>query len=134
MPPKKKIKKLGPFDYLNSINMSKTDIMVDQEAEKGYVPFIINRGLSYFLDTVMLANEINLNPHLTKKMQYAFLQGAVRRRKRFSKWHKTTESDPITTIKEYYGYSTRAAREVAGLLSEADIEKMETHLDRGGRI
>ena len=33
----------------------------DKESEKEYVPFIVNRGLGFFQDTVLLANEMNYN-------------------------------------------------------------------------
>ena len=43
---------MNPFKYLNEINYGKRNIMVDEETEKAYAPFIINRSLSYFPDTV----------------------------------------------------------------------------------
>jgi len=53
----------NPFDYLNSINVTKQNMMRgsenDELAEKGYNPFMVNRGLSYFQDTIALANEMN---------------------------------------------------------------------------
>jgi len=39
---------MSPFDYLNAINTTKKDIMVDDVAEKAYTSFMVNRGLSYF--------------------------------------------------------------------------------------
>ena len=53
------LKIMNPFKYLNEINYGKRNIMVDEETEKAYAPFIINRSLSYFPDTVALANEMN---------------------------------------------------------------------------
>ena len=43
-------------EYLNAINHSKDDLLVDEHAEKKYVPFVVNRCLSYFPDTIMQAN------------------------------------------------------------------------------
>ena len=39
---------MNPFEYLNAINNTKKDLMVDEEAEKKYNAFMVNRGLSYF--------------------------------------------------------------------------------------
>ena len=64
---------MNPFEYVNSINMTKKDLMVDDIAEKGYAPFMINRSLSYFNDTVLMANEMNMHHHLDNKLQYSFL-------------------------------------------------------------
>ena len=53
----------SPFDYVNSINVTKTNMMRNTEndelAEKGYEPFLTNRSLSYFEDTIGMANEMN---------------------------------------------------------------------------
>lgn len=123
---------MNPFDYLNSINHKKEDIMVDEDAEKGYSPFMINRGLSYFQDTVLLANEMNTSSHLDHRMQYDFLRTAIRPRKRFSKWMKKTVPANIEVIKQYYGYSDAKAESVADLLSDEDIKHMKSVLSTGG--
>ena len=60
---------MNPFEYLNSINVTKIDIMDDDEKEKGYNSFIINRSLSYFQDTIYFANEINQYPSLDSRMK-----------------------------------------------------------------
>ena len=124
---------MNPFDYLNSINHKKEDIMVDDEAEKGYSPFMINRGLSYFQDTVLLANEMNINSHLPHRMQYDFLMTAIRPRKRFSKWMKKTTPAKVEVIKEYYGYSDAKAESVEDLISDEDIKHMKSVLSQGGK-
>ena len=93
---------MNPFQYIASINNTKKDLMTDDVAEKEYSPFMINRGLSYFSDTVMLANEMNRASHIDHRMQYDFLRLAIRPRKRFSKWMKKTVPARIETIKEYY--------------------------------
>ena len=74
------------FDYVTSINDNKKDIMKDDIDERGYSPFHTNRSLSYFNDTVGLANVVNQYHHLDNKLQYHFLINIVRKRKRFSKW------------------------------------------------
>ena len=60
-------------DWLNSINQTKKNIMdEDSLSEKDYTPYIINRCFSGHIDTLLYSNEINLNPHLDKKLQYYF--------------------------------------------------------------
>ena len=75
---------MSPFDYLNAINYTKKDIMVDDFAEKEYNPFIVNRGLSYFKDTVLYANEMNKNHTLDHRLQFDFLINIIRKKKRWS--------------------------------------------------
>ena len=108
---------MNPFDYLNAINTSKKNLMEnsanDELAEKSYEPFLTNRGLSYFPDSIFYANEMNMNNMLSKKAQFLYLLNSVRPRKRFSKWHKQEKSDDLLLISEMFGYSKPKARERA---------------------
>ena len=124
---------LSPFDYLNSINDTKKDIMVDDIAEKQYAAFIVNRSLSYFPDTAQLANVMNRYHHIDNKLQYDFLINILRKRKRFSKWIKPEKESDIEAIKEYYGYSNEKARHALSLLSPEQITIIKEKVSKGGR-
>ena len=124
---------MNPFEYIASISHKKDDIMVDDDAEKGYSPFMVNRGLSYYQDTVLFANEMNRNGHLEHRLQYDFLRTAIRPRKRFSKWAKKSVPAKIEVIKEYYGYSNAKAESVEDLISDDDIKAMKSYLSQGGK-
>ena len=124
---------MNHFDYLNSINLSKQDIMIDDLAEKEYNSFMVNRGLSYFNDTVLMANEMNMHAHLDKKLQYHFLINIVRKKKRFSKWAKPEKESDIEAVKEYYGYSNEKARQILTLLSPEQIKNIIEKVSKGGR-
>jgi hypothetical protein len=124
---------MNPFEFLNTINDTKKDIMVDDIAEKAYASFMINRSLSYFPDTVCIANEMNRYHHLDKKLQYHFLINIIRKRKRFSKWIKPDLDSDIGVVKEYYGYSNEKARQVLTLLSSEQIEELRKKVNKGGR-
>lgn len=124
---------MNPFDYVNAINDSKKDIMVDDVTEKAYNAFTINRSLSYFNDTVLAANEMNRLHHLDKKLQFAFLINIVRKRKRFSKWDKPELVNDVEVVKEYYGYSNEKARQVLPLLTSDQILNLREKVQKGGR-
>lgn len=124
---------MNPFEYVNAINDTKKDIMVDEVAEKSYIPFTINRSLSYFSDTVLAANEMNRNHHLDKKLQFSFLINIVRKRKRFSKWDKPELVNDVEVVKEYYGYSNEKARQVLPLLTSDQILNLREKVTKGGR-
>jgi len=70
---------MNPFDYLTAINHSKKDIMVDDLAEKDYNSWMVNRGLSYFPDTVLLANEMNIRHTIDSRLQFDFLINTIRK-------------------------------------------------------
>ena len=124
---------MNPFDYVTSINYSKQDIMVDDICEKDYNSFMINRSLSYFQDTVGLANVMNQYHHTDNKLQYHFLINIIRKRKRFSKWMKPETESDIEVVKEYYGYSNEKARQVLSLLSPEQITIIKQKVNKGGR-
>ncbi len=124
---------MNHFDYLKSITDSKEDIMVDDLAEKDYNAFMVNRGLSYYNDTVIYANEMNKNSHIDSRLQFDFLKQIIRKRKRFSKWNKADKLADIEIIKEYYGYSRDKAYQVLPLLSKDKIDHLRKKISKGGR-
>jgi hypothetical protein len=124
---------MNPFEYVNSINTTKQDLMIDDLAEKAYIPFTVNRSLSYFNDTVLMVNEMNKHASLDKKLQYHFLINIVRKRKRFSKWNKPELVNDVEVVKEYYGYSNEKARQVLPLLSSDQIMNLREKVNKGGR-
>ena len=124
---------MNPFDYVNAINYSKKDIMQTPEDEKAYAPFMVNRSLSYFNDTVLIANEMNKFHHLDSRLQFSFLINIIRKRKRFSKWVKPEVQNDIESVKEYYGYSNEKARQILSLLSPSQIKQIKEKVNKGGR-
>jgi hypothetical protein len=121
---------MNPFALINSISNSKIDIL---ENEKDYNAFMVNRGLSYFPDTVIYANEMNKFHHLDSRLQFDFLINTIRKRNRFSKWNKSIESENINAIKKYYGYSNEKARDVLPLLSNENLKTIRGRIQHGGQ-
>jgi hypothetical protein len=107
--------------------------MVDDLAEKDYNSFMVNRGLSYFPDTVLLANEMNRCHHIDSRLQFDFLINTIRSKKRFSKWMKPDAIDAVDAIKEYYGYSNEKARQVLRVLTKNQIDELKLKVYKGGK-
>lgn len=124
---------MNPFEYSKAINITKQDIMVDDLAENDYNSFIVNRSLSYFPDTVLYANEMNINHHIDARLQFDFFINIIKKRKRFSKWFKATELEDLEVIKEYYGYSNEKAKSVYKLLSNDELLTLKKRIYKGGR-
>lgn len=121
-------------DYLNTINYDKNNLMdADEEATKQYPPYIINRCLSGFMDTVLYANEMNMASHLDNKMQYDFYINSLRKRKRFSPWLKKDSLKDLELVKQYYGYSNEKAKTALGLLTKEQLNYIKSKLDTGGK-
>ena len=124
---------MSPFDYLNAINTTKKDIMVDDVAEKAYTSFMVNRGLSYFPDTILFANEMNVHHHIDHRLQFDFFINIIKKKKRFSKWAKPINIENLELIKEYYGYSNEKAKSVLSLLNDAQINELKIRMYKGGK-
>jgi hypothetical protein len=121
-------------EYLNAINYTKESLLdtEDESVEKEYTPFVVNRCLSYFIDTVLYVNEMNRLPSTDKKMQFDYLLNAIRKNKRYSKWLRRESVENLDIVKQFYGYSDRKAREILDLISEDDVQWMKQMLDTGG--
>jgi hypothetical protein len=120
-------------DFLGSINHDKKPLLdKDEDDVRLYTPFVVNRCLSYFSDTIFHANEMNCVPWLDKKSQFDFHRLAIRKKKRFSPWLKKETEDDISLVIAAYGYTESKAREVLNILSEKDLEQIKKSLDIGG--
>ena len=120
---------MNPFEFLNSINTTKKNLITDSDTEKEYNPFLVNRGHSNFIDTVFVANEMNQRHFMDKKMQYDFLRHIVRKRKRFAKWNKPVKSDDLDAVKKYFGYNNMKATEALKILSPEDLSKIHQKIN-----
>ena len=129
------VKQYKLADYLKAINYSKEKLLdsEDKDWERKYPPFIINKGLSFFEDTVMFANEINRLHHLPKKMQFDFLLNSIRSRKRFSKRFKASKLTNLDIVKKYYGFSNEKAKQALDILTKEQIDFIKKVLYQGGR-
>ena len=122
-------------NYLVAINYTKEKLLDsdDRAWERKYPPFIVNKGLSYFPETVLYANEMNRLHHATKHMQFSFLLNSIRSRKRFSKWLRASKLKDLDVIKQYYGYSNKKASEALNVLTKSQIDYIKERLSKGGK-
>jgi|TARA_B110000967_G_C18833399_1_gene535289 hypothetical protein len=122
-------------DYLNAINHTKEKLMdtEDEEWERKYPPFIVNKCLAPFPDTILLLNEINQYPSIDKKLQFDFLINSLRPRKRFTPWVKAKKLEDIEYVKEFYGYNNEKAKVALTILNDDQIATIKQKLNKGGK-
>ena len=122
-------------DYLKSINQTKENLMDSDDPmwEKKYSPYIINKCIAPFNDTIMFVNEINMRHHLENKLQYDFLLNTIRPKNRFAPWVRGSKIKDLEFIKEYYGYSNEKAKVALQILSNDQIKTIKDSLSKGGR-
>lgn len=128
--------KLTPFDFVNSASHTKKDITANSpdsdEVIKQYNPFIVNKAFSMWEDTILHANEMNRMHHLFKDAQYRYYLGALRSRKRFSKWHKAEKNADLDVIQEYFQCNRTTAKGYLKILTPENLKEINMRMNKGG--
>ena len=122
-------------EYLKAINTSKERLMdsEDEQWEKKYPTYIVNKCLAPFQDTIFLVNEMNMNHQIDKKLQFDFLLNTLRTRNRYTPWLKATKEKDLECVKEYYGYGNEKAKSALNILNDEQIKTIMNSLDKGGK-
>ena len=121
-----------PFDYAKSVTETKEYMITDEASEKAYIPFLINRTLSFNVDTIMHANEMNINSGLDKKLQYDYYYYMLPKRKRYNKWFKKKEDIDLQLVRDYYKCNIQKAKEALTILSKEQLETIRKKFEQGG--
>ena len=125
---------MTPFDFINAITENKKDLFEDPQASKDYTPFMINKGLSFYPDTILYANEMNQRVVIPTQWQFEFLKNSIIKKKRFSKWHKKdVQPEQVRLVMKHYKYSEKRAYEIIELLTPNQIEEIRLSYETGGR-
>ena len=120
-------------EIIPSILQTKKCVINDEIDRNDYVPFVVNRALSYHFDCILYANEMNLNSGLDKDMQYQYLLNSVRPMKRkFQPWQKSNTINDLECVKEYFGYSNVKAKEALRILSDEQLTQIREKTHKGG--
>lgn len=121
-------------EIIPSILQTKKPV-VDSSNEREYIPFVVNKALSFHYDTILYANEMNSNPGLDGLLQYQFLINTIRGYKRpFQKWIKQDKLENLELIKEYYGFSNEKAKEALSVLTDEQLEEIKNRMFMGGTM
>lgn len=121
-------------EIVPSILTTKKSVIRDEVDLKDYKAFVVNRALSYHMDCVLYANELNRQPWIDPDMQYSYLLNTIRPMKRkFEPWQKSQADKNIECVKEYFGYSNQKAKEALRILNDEQIAEIKRRTDKGGR-
>ena len=124
---------MSPFDFVNAVSHNKKDLMEDPAVERLYEPFLVNKALSYFPDTIMYANEMNRRHLVDYKPQFHFFLNTLRPAKRFAKWVKKQADNDLAAVMEYYGYGPEKAKSALSILSSDQLITIKQKLEKGGQ-
>lgn len=120
-------------DIIPSILQTKKNVLQDEIDVKDYTPFVVNRALSYHMDCILYANEMNLYSEIDKDLQYQYLLNTIRSMKRkFQPWQKASADKDLECVKEYFGYSNQKAKEALRILNDEQIAEIKATTIKGG--
>ncbi|WZW73129.1 clamp loader of DNA polymerase [Vibrio phage TCU-VP03-AIR1] len=120
-----KVKKLSPFDFLNSLYMK--DYIMNDDVKSQYQAFMVNRGMSNGIDTVVHAYIMDqVGSKLPPDMQYDYYYHAVRKGKRYNSWAKETKYEAVDMIMEIYQINKQKAIDVLHRLTDDELEQLTT--------
>lgn len=123
---------MSPFEIIGHLS-SETESNWDDVGDKEYNAFMVNRGMSYYLDCVMLANEMNRLYSAPKKNQYDFYLFAISpKKKRFAKWSSAKKDAETQLVAEYFQLSMSKAASVRSLLSDSEMKEITEKMNKGG--
>lgn len=118
---------------LPSILQTKKNVLENEFDVQAYNAFVVNRALSYHMDCVLYANQMNLCHELDGDMQYQYLLNSIRPMKRkFQPWQKASVEKDLVCVQEFFGYSVNKAKEAMRILSDEQVTYIKTKTEKGG--
>lgn len=122
-------------EIIPSILQTKKDYLISEQDEQDYKAdvFLVNKSLSYHLDCVLYANQMNMNPHLDGKLQYQYYINTIRSMKRkFQPWQKVEKNSDLNAVKEYFGFNNEKAKQALRILNNDQITLIKEKTNKGG--
>ena len=130
------MKEYSPFDFINAASFTKEDLIRDSDnpelVEKQYNAYIVNRGFSNFEDTILHANEMNQRHGMFLDGQFQYYRSVLRKRKRFSKWHKADKDKDLDALQQVYQCNRTVAKMYLKTLSKEHLKSIHERLATGG--
>jgi len=123
---------MNPFEVIKAVGQTKENLLTEDVSEGSYPSFMVNRGLSYFVDCIAYAQEMNVNHHLDGRLQFDYLINTIRKGKRFSKWHKPQRDVDFKLVQEYFGYNTRNTEVALRILTREQLDEIKQKQEKGG--
>ena len=111
---------MSPFDITKTITEKKSYL----EDLSTYNTHFINKILAQHPDTVLYANEMNMNYAIPVKWQYDYYYHGIRSKKRYATWFGKMAFDDVKEVMKYFGMNERKAKEAITILSQEQLSKI----------
>lgn len=131
-------KKTSLYVIFNSISENKKNLIETGVIEESdYSPYMMNRMLAHYLDTLPYAQMMNKKPSMSPKDHYEFLLNAIPKKKRYRKHYyikKKKKDMDIEILREYYKCTLSKAKEICSILTEKEIDMLRKRLYKGETV
>ena len=120
-------------EVIPAILKTKKDVLATEQDVKQYHAFAVNRVLSYHMDCILYANEMNMHPGIDNDLQFHYYLNTVRSMKRkYQPWQRAEVNKDLEPIKEYFGFSNEKAKQAMLVLSDEHITYIKEKTSKGG--
>lgn len=120
-------------EVIPSILQTKKNVLVDEQDVKKYDAYIVNKALSFHMDCILHANEMNKFHGLDNDLQFQYYLNTIRSMKRkYQPWQKAEVNKDLEPIKEYFGFSNEKAKHALRVLNDEQITLIKEKTNKGG--
>lgn len=121
--------------YENSITSGRKQHEVDSD----YSQWRTNNILANYRETILYANEMNINYNITDQMHYDYMFNSIRKKKMYAKKETDQEKkerkqkeELQNLISNYYKYNIVRTKEVLKILTAEQINIIKNKNNKGG--
>lgn len=120
-------------EVIPAILDNKKNVLQNEHDVKKYDAFIVNKALSFHIDCILHANEMNMNHQLDNDLQFQYYLNTIRSMKRkYQPWQKAEVNKDLEPIKEYFGFSNEKAKQALRVLNDEQITLIKEKTNKGG--
>lgn len=120
-------------EVIPAILDNKKNVLQNEYDVKKYDAFIVNKALSFHIDCILHANEMNMNHQLDNDLQFQYYLNTIRSMKRkYQPWQKAEVNKDLEPIKEYFGFSNEKAKQALRVLNDEQITLIKEKTNKGG--
>lgn len=124
------------FKFVEAVSKSKKDLIKDAEIpedmEKEYNPYITNKAFSFYVDTILHANEMNAKHWVFKDAQFRYYLGGLRPRFRKTEWFKAKKDSDLDNIQQVFQCNRTVAKQYMKVLSKENLQIINNKVSKGG--
>lgn len=120
-------------EVIPAILQTKKNVLENERDVNQYNPYVVNKALSFHMDCILYANQMNMNYNLDNDLQFQYYLNTVRPMKRkFQPWQKAEVNKDMEPVKEYFGFSNEKAKQALRVLNSDQLTYIKEKTNKGG--